>query len=106
MTWSSGREPTGWGVSSARNRSTIIDSSAAASRTLMIGSSNFSRNFFQSGSRGGGVGGVVPERPAPLGAPVVGGAGAAPGGGGRKTYLDGRMGRPSTRTPLGAGPLR
>ena len=39
----------------ASNRSTTIFSSDAASRILMIGSSNFSRNFFQTGSRGRGV---------------------------------------------------
>src|SRR5262249_14595467 len=32
-----------------------MESRAAASRILMIGSSNFSRNFFQVGSRGRGV---------------------------------------------------
>ena len=45
----------------ALNRSTTIDSRAAASRILMIGSSNFSRNFFQSGSRGSGVRRLAPN---------------------------------------------
>jgi len=37
---------------------------AAASRILMIGSSNFSKNFSHKGSRGNGVSLLVPKRPA------------------------------------------
>ena len=51
----------------ASNRSTTIDSRAAASRILMIGSSNFSRNFFQSGSRGSGREAVGAELRAAVG---------------------------------------
>src|SRR5262245_933014 len=46
----------------ALKRSTTMDKSAAARRILMIGSSNFSMNFFQIGSRGSGVSRFDPKR--------------------------------------------